>query len=76
MRTCPQGRLSIRLFLQFILYVKDPNKAAAFGTYNYLFDVAAHTKGVAYKKFVHIDGWSEHVINYIYGYEMMAKMNG
>ena len=53
-------------------YEANPNKAATFGTYNYLFDVAAHTKGVGYKKFVHIDGWSEHVIDYIYAYEQLG----
>jgi hypothetical protein len=52
-------------------YVKDPNQASAFGRFNYLFDVSSHTKGVAYKKFVHIDGWSEHVIDYIYAYEQI-----
>ncbi len=56
-------------------YVKDPNSAATFGTHNYLFDVAAHTKGVAYKKFLHIDGWSEHVIDYIYAYEQTLNSN-
>ena len=46
-------------------YTRDPNSAAAFGKYNYLIDISAHTKGVAYKKFTHIDGFSEAVITYI-----------
>lgn len=56
-------------------YVKDPNSAAAFGQNNYLFDVSCHTKGVAYKRFLHIDGWSEHVIDYIYAYEQAFSQN-
>lgn len=54
-------------------YVKDPNAASAFGKFNYLFDVSSHTKGVAYKRFLHIDGWSEHVIDYIYNYEQTFR---
>jgi hypothetical protein len=53
-------------------YVKDPNQAAAFGRFNYLMDVSCHTKGVAYKAFTHIDGWSESVINFVYETERMA----
>jgi hypothetical protein len=52
-------------------YNTDPSLAPAFGRYNYLFDISCHTKGVAYKKFIHIDGWSEKVIDYIYAYEQM-----
>ncbi len=66
------ARLIVLSDSQDMDYNRDPNAAAAFGEFNYLFDVAAHTKGVAYKRFLHIDGWSEHVIDYIYAIEAQA----
>lgn len=69
------ARLIVLSDSQDMDYVKDPNSAAAFGQNNYLFDVSCHTKGVAYKRFVHIDGWSEHVIDYIYAYEQAFGQN-
>jgi len=54
-------------------YEKNPNAAANFGEYNYLFDISSHTKGVAYKAFTHIDGWSEHIMDYIYNFEQIGQ---
>lgn len=43
----------------------NPDTANAFGKQNYLLNVSVSKNGIAYKKFTHIDGWSEHVIDYI-----------
>lgn len=46
-----------------------PNKRIPkpFGTYNYIVDVSAHTKGVNYKGVwtAEVSGWSEHFLTYI-----------
>jgi 60 kDa SS-A/Ro ribonucleoprotein len=40
------------------------------GKYNYLINVASNKNGISYgKKWIHIDGFSENVINYIHEYE-------
>lgn len=43
----------------------NPDTANAFGKQNYLLNVSVSKNGIAYKKFTHIDGWSEHVVDYI-----------
>lgn len=43
----------------------NPDTANAFGKQNYLLNVSVAKNGIAYKKFTHIDGWSEHVVDYI-----------
>lgn len=47
------------------------NKPRPFGKYNYICDVSAHTKGIAYKGVwtAEISGWSEHFLTYIAAYE-------
>ncbi len=41
------------------------SKANAYGKRNYIINVSCDQNGVAYNKFTHINGWSEHVIDYI-----------
>lgn len=43
----------------------NPASADAFGKHNYLVNVAAYRNGIGYEKFVHIDGFSETVLDYI-----------
>lgn len=47
----------------------NPKNANAFGKHNYLINVASAKNGIGYGNFVHIDGWSEAVIDYIMAYE-------
>lgn len=42
-----------------------PGTANAFGTQNYLINVAAYQNGIGYGKFTHIDGWSEAMLDFI-----------
>jgi hypothetical protein len=44
---------------------KSADKANAFGTHNYLINIAAYKNGIEYKNWLHIDGWSEAVIDFI-----------
>lgn len=47
-----------------------PSKADAFGTKNYIINIASSEKGIAYnQKWTHINGWSETVLDYIREYE-------
>jgi hypothetical protein len=47
-----------------------PQGADAFGKYNYVINVASNQNGISYNpKWVHIDGFSENVLNYIKVYE-------
>jgi 60 kDa SS-A/Ro ribonucleoprotein len=39
----------------------------------YFINVASYQNGISYSKYVHIDGFSEAVIDYIYEYEKFAK---
>ena len=50
-----------------------PAQARAFGTINYLINVASYKKGIGYGKWVHIDGWSDAVLRYIGEYEKLMK---
>jgi len=43
----------------------NPASADAFGTHNYLVNIASYRNGIGYEKFVHIDGFSETVLDYI-----------
>lgn len=47
----------------------EPSKANAFGRNNYLINIASNQNGIGYGKWVHVDGWSEAVIDYIMEYE-------
>jgi len=49
---------------------KNPESANAFGKQNYLINVASAKNGIGYHKWVHIDGWSEAIINYIRTFEL------
>lgn len=44
---------------------KDPQSADTFGTYNYLINIANAKNGIGYRKWVHIDGWSDKVLDFI-----------
>lgn len=43
----------------------NPDKADAFGTTNYLVNIASAQNGIGYQKFTHINGWSEAILDYI-----------
>ena len=47
----------------------NPQTADAFGKRNYLINIASNTNGIGYGKWLHIDGFSEACIDYIYEYE-------
>lgn len=53
----------------------NPSQADAFGKRNYLVNIASARNGIAYDKFVHIDGWSEAIIDYIRSSETEATVN-
>lgn len=45
---------------------KNPDAANAFGKRNYLINISVERNGIGYgKKWTHIDGWSEHVLDFI-----------
>lgn len=53
---------------------RSPNhdkKPRPFGKYNYICDISAHTRGIAYNGVwtAEISGWSEHFLTYIAAYE-------
>lgn len=50
-----------------------PETAPAFGATNYLINVAAHQNGIGYRKWTHIDGWSENVLQFIWELEMQRQ---
>ena len=52
----------------------NPLTADAFGKRNYLINIASNTNGIGYGKWLHIDGFSEACIDYIYEYE--AELDG
>jgi hypothetical protein len=55
---------------------KDLNdKVLAPNVKSYLINVASYKNGVGYGKWVHIDGWSEAVIEYIRALEQTAWIN-
>lgn len=45
--------------------VNKPSSAHPFGKKNYLINVASFKNGIGYGEWVHIDGWSEAVVEYI-----------
>jgi len=47
----------------------SPDTAIPFGKNNYILNVGTYEKGIAYKKWIHISGWSEAIIDYIRVYE-------
>lgn len=53
----------------------NPAHADAFGKKNYLINVANNRNGIAYSKFLHIDGFSESCLNYIVQYERALASN-
>lgn len=42
-----------------------PESADAFGARNYLINVASAKNGIGYRKWLHIDGWSDKVLDYV-----------
>jgi hypothetical protein len=46
-----------------------PSKADAFGTRNYLINVASAKNGIGYRKWTHIDGFSEAVLKWVPAFE-------
>jgi len=51
----------------------QPNQADTFGDRNYLINIASNKNGIGYGKWTHIDGWSEHVIDYIREFERVEE---
>lgn len=49
-----------------------PADAKRLGTHNYMVNVAANKNGIGYREWLHIDGFSEAVIDYIVRYEAEA----
>lgn len=47
----------------------SPLKATPLGKKNYLVNVASAKNGIGYGKWLHIDGWSEGVVDYIFAHE-------
>ena len=47
----------------------NPESADAFGVRNYLINVASAKNGIGYRKWLHIDGWSDKVLDYIAQHE-------
>lgn len=47
----------------------NPASADAFGKYNYLINISSEKNGIGYHKWLHIDGWSDKVLDYIVKYE-------
>lgn len=71
----------IHHFLRFtdsqdIDYYNESILPEPFGTYNYICDVSAHTRGVNYKGryTAEISGWSEHFLTYIAALEGLQKV--
>lgn len=48
---------------------RSPLKANTFGKQNYLINISVEKNGIGYDKWVHIDGWSEAVVQFIQEYE-------
>jgi 60 kDa SS-A/Ro ribonucleoprotein len=43
----------------------NPDTANAYGKKNYIINIASYENGIAFKKFSHVNGFSESVLNYI-----------
>jgi hypothetical protein len=52
---------------------KSPSKARTFGKKNYLINISCEKNGVGYKNWIHIDGWSEAVIEYIKAFDQLPN---
>ena len=50
----------------------NPKDAPAFGKNNYLVNVSVEQRGIAYEKFVHVNGWSQSFMTFIAAYEGLA----
>lgn len=53
----------------------SPEKAFMFGKQNYLMDIGCEQNGIAYKKAVVINGFSEALVDYIVQYEQLPTLN-
>jgi hypothetical protein len=51
--------------------VNKPASAKPFGKNNYLINVASFKNGIGYGDWVHIDGWSEAIVDYIERFEQL-----
>jgi len=51
----------------------DPAQANAFGDSNYLINISCNENGIGYKKFTHISGWSEAIIDFIRASEYVSE---
>lgn len=47
----------------------NPSNAKLIGKRNYMLNVASHKNGIGYKKWLHIDGFSEAVVRFIHEHE-------
>lgn len=48
-----------------------PSKCVMFAPKNYMINVASAKNGIGYRRWTHVDGFSENVIRWIHGYERM-----
>lgn len=55
--------------LRDALRMLKPDAADAVGSWNYLVNVASAKNGIGYRKWIHIDGWSDKVLDYTNRYE-------
>lgn len=51
----------------------SPSSANAFGKNNYIINISVDKHGIAYDKFIHINSFSESVLEYIKSYESISK---
>lgn len=54
---------------------KNPESANTFGINNYLINIASAKNGIGYRKWTHIDGWSDRVLTYISNIENLSSVN-
>jgi 60 kDa SS-A/Ro ribonucleoprotein len=53
----------------------NPSNAKTWADRNYLINVSTNKNGIGYGKWVHIDGWSEHIVEYIRELEQFETSN-
>jgi len=44
---------------------RSPNKAPTLGRHNYVLNVGTYKRGIAYERWTHVSGFSEHVVRFI-----------
>jgi 60 kDa SS-A/Ro ribonucleoprotein len=52
---------------------KNPLAANTFGKENYLINIASAKNGIGYRKWTHVDGWSDKVLDFIVEFESVVN---